>query len=350
MQWYLNLKSEMKKYKLFVRIYEETMNPIRREIGLLKKKCVKTRFSYGQSNPDKVFYIITSKATNCGLFSLVLVKVLPFLKVCEKKGYVPIVDFKNTVWHPMIQDEKDYGKENPWEYYFEQPVWEHSLDEVYRSARVEICNYHKHGFKAVDWNHMMPMPTKDLEYWGNIVDKYIRPTKLILKKIEAEKEKLFFKTEKIMGVSLRAGYRRQALLKQEIIKGHPKVAGCEYYINVIQKKMDEWGYDKFFLACDDREYTTKMTNYFGAKCLTMNRRRRHLFVNDVPVPDDNMQEMDKEYEGVTVREKTIEYVVEAYLLVACESLYSTINGSGEFAYIANGGKYKNFEVYDEGLY
>ena len=82
---------------------------------------------------------------------------------------------------------------------------------------------------------------------------------MIMDKIKAEKERLFL-GENIMGVSLRAGYRRHALLKQEIVKGHPKVADCEYYIKIIQQKMDEWGYDKFFLACDDREYTTKIFN------------------------------------------------------------------------------------------
>ncbi len=350
MQMCFYIKQKMKRNKFLVMVYEKAMGLVWRVTSFLKKKFVKTRFSYGQLNQDKVFYIITSNGVRCGLFSLVFTKVLPFLKISEKKGYLPIVDLKNTMYHPMIQDEKDYGKENPWEYYFEQPAWEYSLDEVYSSARVEICSYYKHGFRAIDWNYMMPMPAEDLVYWSKIVDKYIRPVKAISERIEDEKEKLFFKTEKIMGVSLRAGYRRQALLKQEFIKGHPKVADCEYYIDVIQKKLDEWGYDKFFLACDDREYTTKIISYFGTKCLTMNRRRRHLFMNDVPVPDDDMQEIDKEYDGVTVREKTIEYVVETYLLAACESLYSTINGSGEFAYIVNGGKYRNFEVYDEGLY
>lgn len=349
MQWYLNLKSKIKKYKLFVGIYEKIMGPIRRIIDLLKKKCVKTRFSYGRSNRDKVFYIITSEATDCGLFSLVLARVLPFLYVCEKKGYVPIVDFKNTRYHPMIQEKKDHGKENPWEYYFEQPGGQYPLEEVYRSAKVEICNPDKYGYKAVDWNHMMPMPMESLKYWSGITAKYIHPTKMIMDKIKAEKERLFL-GENIMGVSLRAGYRRHALLKQEIVKGHPKVADCEYYIKIIQQKMDEWGYDKFFLACDDREYTTKIFNCFGEKCLYTNRSRMHLFVNDIPVTDDNGKEMMKEYEGINVREMTVEYMIETYLLAACESLYSTINGSGEFAYIVNGGKYKHFEAYDEGLY
>lgn len=353
MQMYLNIKRKMKKYKFFMKAYEKIMGPIQqkiRKVSFLKKKFAKTRFSYGEFNRDKVFYIIKGEAKNCGLFSVIFSKVLPFLKISDKKGYLPVVDLKNTIYNPMIQDRENYGKENPWEYYFEQPGGEYSLDEVYGSAKVEICSYYKHGFKAVDWSHMMPMPAEDLEYWSKIVDKYIRPVKAILEKIEDEKEKLFFKTEKILGVSIRAGYRRHAFLKQEIVKGHPKVADCEYYIKVIQQKMDEWGYDKFFLACDDREYTTKIANYFGEKCLTMNRRRMHLFVNDVPVSDDNIQEMNKEYDGVTTREMTVEYVVETYLLVACESLYSTINGSGEFAYIANGGEYKHFEVYDEGLY
>lgn len=49
----------------------------------------------------------------------------------------------------------------------------------------------------------------------------------------------FPNNKKIMGVSIRAEYRRDALLKLDIIKGHPKVGSCEYYIDTIQKKMSD---------------------------------------------------------------------------------------------------------------
>lgn len=349
----LKIKSKLKKSKLIVQIYESVMNLMHKcllKVRLFKKKHVKTRFSYGKCNSDKVFHVIKSDAVGCGLFSLILVNVLPYLRISDKKGYVPIIDYKNTIPFPLIQDEENYGKDNPWEDYFEQPGGKYTLDEVYKSAKVEMCNPNKYGFEVVMWNSVMPMPAEELRYWSRIANKYIRPTKEIFDKIQEEKTRLFRQNEKVMGVSIRAEYRRDALLKLDIIKGHPKVESCEYYIEMIQKKMKEWRYNRFFLACDDREYVMKIENYFGEKCCHMDRRYRHWFINDIPVPGENIREIDKEYEGCTIREKTVEYIVETYLLASCDSLYSTIGGGAQFAYLVNGGKFKNLEFYDKGLY
>ena len=195
---------------------------------------------------------------------------------------------------------------------------------------------------------MMPMPPEKLIYWSQIANKYIRPIKEISEKIKKEKRKLFSDTEKIMGVSIRAGYRRAALLNQNIINDHPKVGSCEEFIEIIQMQMNEWGYESFFLACEDREYVTKIEKYFGEKCVHMDRKYLHMFHNDTPVAD--MDELFQEYEGISIKEKTIEYIIETYLLAECDSLYSTVNGGAEFAYIINGGKYINFRTYNEGLY
>lgn len=349
------LKEKFKENRLIVCIYEMIMNPIHRlELKFLKfvkkfpKKFAKTRFTYGKRNTDKVFYIIKCNASDCGLFSLILVNVLPFLKVSKEKKYIPIIDYKSTEYLQLIQDKQNYGKDNPWEYYFEQPGGNYFLSEVYESANVEMCNQNKHGFKEVHWNSMMPMPKKQLEYWSQIANEYIRPTKEVLQRIYDEKNKMFLSQRKIMGVSIRAGYRRAALLNLEIIKNHPKVNNCEYYIQKIEEKMKEWGYGMFFLACEDREYVTKMDNYFGDRCCHMDRRYRHMFINDIPVAD--IEELNREYEGSTIRETTIEYIIETYLLASCDSLYSTIGGGAQFAYIVNGGKYKNVEIYNEGMY
>ena len=347
------MKSKLKEIKLIVQMYELIMKPVHMCANKLKafnRRFAKTRFSYGQCNPDKVFHIIKSDAANCGIFSLIFTSVFPYLEISEKKKYIPIVDYKNTAFFPMIQDEEDYGKDNPWEYYFEQPGGLYTLDEVYRSAKVEIGSPDKYGFKLTDWNCMMPMPPEKLMYWNRIVSKYIRPTKELSERINDEKNKLSFGQVKIMGVSIRAGYRRLALLNVDIIKEHPQAETCEYYIEIIQKKMDEWGYNRFFLACDDREYVTKIDKYFGKGCCHMDRKYSHMFINDIPVPYDNIDEFRSEYKGCTTRERTIEYIAETYLLASCESLYSTINGGAEFAYIVNGGKYKNLEVYSEGFY
>ncbi len=72
--------------------------------------------------------------------------------------------------------------------------------------------------------------------------------------------------------------------------------------------MSEWGYGRFFLACDDREYVTKIDDFFGENCCHMDRRYRHWFINDIPVPEENVKERDREYEGCTIREMTIECI------------------------------------------
>lgn len=351
----LEMIAKLKEIRLLVCVYEMIMTPIHsftnRWKQLKKKirgKLTKTRFSYGSLNQDKVIYVITSDADQCGIFSLILINILPCLAVSEREGFVPIVDYKNTKYLSMIQDEEDYGKENPWEYYFEQPGEVDTLEETYSSAKVEKYNRYKCGFQTVQWNEKMPMPMDELKIWSRIANKYIRPSEEVLKRIDAEKERLFFANEKILGVSIRAGYRRSAILKYDIIKNHPKVATCEYYIETIQKKMKEWGYDKFFLACEDREYVTKIEKHFGNKCIHINRRYAHMFHDDVPIED--LEELLCEYEGVGTRERNIEYITETYLLSECDSLYSTINGGAQFAYIINGGKYKRLEIYNEGLY
>lgn len=350
----LNLKEKLKEIRLIVGAYEMFMTPIHSCINRLKKmkkmlngKITKTRYSYGNQNQDKVFYVITSNADKCGIFSLILVNVLPFLEVSDAKGFVPAVDYQSELYLPMIQDKEDYGKENPWEYYFEQPG-RYGLDEIYKSAKVEIGNCYKYGWHEFQWGNKMPISENELKYWNRIVNKYIRPTEEISKIIADEKKKLFWEKEKILGVAIRAGYRRSAMLKDDIIKNHPKVATCEFYIEMIQKKMEEWGYDKFFLACEDREYVTKIEKYFENKCIHMNRRYIHMFHNDVPV--DDMRELMCEYHGVGTRARNVEYIVETYLLAECDSLYCTINGGTQFAYIINGGKYNHLEIYNEGLY
>ena len=322
------MKSKLKEIKLIVQMYELIMKPVHMCANKLKafsRRFAKTRFSYGQCNPDKVFHIIKSDTTSCGIFSLIFTSVFPYLEISEKKKYIPIVDYKNTAFLPLIQDEKDYGKDNPWEYYFEQPGGAYSLDEVYQSAKVEMGSPDKYGFKVTDWNAMMPMPTDKLMYWSQIANKYIRPTKEIAERIRNEKNGLLLDNEKIMGVSIRAGYRWQALLGNDLIKGHPMVRTCDYYIEMIRKKMEEWNYGRFFLACDDREYVTKIDSYFGGKCCHMDRKYNHYFANDIPVPYDNRDEIVREYKGCTTREKTIEYIVETYLLASYDSLYTTVN-------------------------
>lgn len=63
-----------------------------------------------------------------------------------------------------------------------------------------------------------------------------------------------------------------------------------------------------------------------------------------------MQEGHLEYEGLSFREQTEEYIEGVYLLSKCDSLYGSVGGGIWFSYFLNGGKYEHVELYDEGNY
>ena len=61
------MKSKLKEIKLIVQMYELIMKPVHMCANKLKafnRRFVKTRFSYGQCNQDKIFHIIKSDAAN----------------------------------------------------------------------------------------------------------------------------------------------------------------------------------------------------------------------------------------------------------------------------------------------
>lgn len=348
-------KQNIKQNEAMVKLYEVMMGPIHHSVYRIKKKLKnlkkgmeKTRFSYGNANADKIFYLIKSDAEYCGIFSLIFTNVIPSLMITDKKKWIPIIDYQNTIYMPMLQDEGEYQRCNPWEYYFEQPGGHYSLEEIYSSAKVEVFNRYKNGMKSPNWNQCMPMEREDLNYFNFLITKYIKPTKEILAKIQNERECLFPQDMKVMGVAIRADYRRAALIGDPIIKGHPVIESCQYYISRIEELLNKWGYDRFFLSCDDREFVNEMEAYFGNKCCHLKRSYGHYFKNGSPVQD--IGELNEEWQDISVKQKNIEYIVEIYLLSMCESAYITIGGGAQFAYILNGGRYKNIEISFNGVY
>ena len=125
---------------------------------------------------------------------------------------------------------------------------------------------------------------------------------------------------------------------------------CDEVIAEIGRLMSEWGYEYFFFACDDREYSDRIADYYGKQCIRMNRKLYHFFENGEPIPFESLNIITVEFENYTMQQKTEDYIVETYLLSKCDSLY-TDGGSGlRYAYIVNGGMYKHFEMHETGLW
>lgn len=269
---------------------------------------------------------------------------LPFINYAIRKKYIPVIDLSKT-YLPLIQTED--RKENPWEYYYEQPVKQYTLEEVYQSRHVIIMADSVFKVKMPVWNKMFPTNESDLRHWNQIISSYVRLNSELERRVEAEQKKIFKKDNKILGVGIRAGLRAGSMRNESLYNNHPKRPSCEELMDIIEEKMQEWHCDCIFLSCDDREYLNKFIARFGDRACYIKRKLRHYFENDKPVPRDKLR---VEFAGTTDEERMKEYIVEVYLLAQCHCLYSCKGGGATFAYFLNGGKYEKIEVYDKGMY
>lgn len=333
------IKEFFKKSKFIVKICEVVVGTLKIK---LRRFTIKTRFSYGNKNKDKTFFVIPV-FPHCGLYSSILISLLP-VRYALRRGYRPVFDYKNTFNH-LVQDEDRKGLENAWEYYYEQPCGD-SLDEVYQSKKV--IKYHKwvHKTPLYNWHDMFPTSDEELQYWHKFIIENFRLQRSLQEQIEEDIERLFPKDGKVLGVGIRAEFKALELRKRSIVEGHPKVPTCEVMISIVEQKMKEWNCDYLFLSSDDREYREKFLKYFEGKCIAIERHLRHYFCDDMPI--EKTEDMFVEFEKSTVRQRQEEYVREMYLLSQCTSICSCNGGGAVFAYFLNGGKYEHVDVYNEG--
>lgn len=78
---------------------------------------------FGWKNRNKTFYVIRRRDAYCGIFSIYMT-TLARIDEALKNGFIPVVDMQNSF--NIYLNKKKIGKENAWEYYFEQPRGIHS--------------------------------------------------------------------------------------------------------------------------------------------------------------------------------------------------------------------------------
>lgn len=343
-------KERLKNSKWLVNAYETVMNPlhalryiVKRKMARLIESMKKSEIiSYGDKNADKTFVILTP-FSKCGIYSTILLN-LPYIECIRRKGYYPIMDFQNY-YNSMIQDEDKKGVENAWTYYYKQ-MDGFKIEEVYQSKNVILEWNRLKRVRIPNWNEKIPLSDREMKRWSKVLVDNLYLTDTIEQRVNNFKEKIF-QDRKVLGVGIRAGYRALMLRKHPVIEGHPQVPDCEEMIHIVENKMKEWNYHYIFVSCDDREYFDKFRAHFKDRCLFMERALLHYFDNDYA--NIEWKDIGKELNTVSIRMQQEQYVEEIHLLAQCDSLYCCKGGGYQFAYILNGGKYKYFEAYNEGL-
>lgn len=144
------------KYKVRYNIPEKVWNFFSSKIKALRfRHYLEKRKSFGNANPEVIFYVIRRRPPGWGYFSN-LFHVAQGLLYAEEKGYVPIVDMENYWMAELNTLKRINGTYNSWCYFFQQ-VSNYTLEEVYRSKNVILSN----GSTILGRDHWLTMRKND---------------------------------------------------------------------------------------------------------------------------------------------------------------------------------------------
>lgn len=202
--------------------------------------------SFGNLNPDKVFYVIWREKSHSGLFSNVF-HVLAHLQYAKDLGLTPVVDMKNfkTLYNEPVPVDREY---NSWEYYFEQPS-RHTLDEVYRSKRVIFCyGANNSAFGAY----------YDFARTKKLANQFLRIKENIRTKA------LDFAQRNFRGETLGVHVRGQEMKRAA---GHPVPPSIEQMLDRAEGLLRAYPIDGIFVVSEERSYVDAFTQRFGDKVI-----------------------------------------------------------------------------------
>ena len=217
-----------------------------------------------RGDPKKpTYYIIRRQSEGTGLFARYNM-FAGHIRYALSNGWLPVVDMQNYP-NPYLAPEK-LGKENSWEYYFEQPL-RIGLDEAYGGTNIILSN----------GNEVSPRPYEVMPFYENrndILTEWRMLVKLGLLKIKSERlkeiaavrQKLFAPNDRVLGVLLR-GTDYVAKRPQY----HPIPPPLEFAASTVVDKLQEWQCNKIFLATEDKSIVQSFKSVFGDFCTTFDR-------------------------------------------------------------------------------
>lgn len=273
--------------------------------------------SFGDKNPDKIFFVIYRTPYEAGFFSN-FAHVIGHLKLIENTNLIPVVDFKNfkTFYNT---NEPINGTENAWEYYFEQ-ISPYSLEEVYQSKNVLFCDG--------KYPHSVDFFGEDIP---DLYKKYFKLKPEILQEFKKyEKE---FEGNKVLGIHFRGK-------DINIFPGHSFGMTEKQVFKYTDEIIEKFGVNKIFVATDEKKYLDAIIAKYGDMVFYANNLRTEK-VNEFNI---NPRENHRYLLG-------LEVLTDAFLLSKCNGLlhgYSNVieaakflNENLEFSYWINNGRNVN---------
>ena len=303
----------------------------------LKKKSREFRHrerhcSYGEENPDKIFYVIGVPHTTGGLFAIVK-SVYCHICYALQKEYIPVVDMDN--FKNQLSGGTDGG--NTWEYYFKQPCG-YTLDDIKKSKNVILSASLPYP-KGVEIGFGTPINHELHSKNHTIYNKYIIPSNPVSTYIETKLKSVLPTSGKVLGVLCRG-----TDYTENKPTGHPIQPNKEQAINHVEKVMAERGYDFVFLATEDQAIYSTFSNHFGNRLLFSGQKlysgmMGKKYLSEIPVADHS-----EKWQNI------VDYYATIYILSKCDGIVAGLTCGSicaylmseryEYVYFWNLGKYK----------
>lgn len=221
--------------------------------------------SYGNENVDKKFYVIGYFEFTAGLFSLINA-VLKHIVYAKKFGYIPVVDFQN--FETQYHDSGTFGKDNMWEYFFEQPMG-YSLENISKSKNIILsAKTSNPRIRILDFDINLSDSQELKKYYNALFQIYIRPNKSTQDYLAADESKILIQNRKLLGVLCRGtDYTHKKPAGHEI-QPDPK--------DIIMKAKDviiKYRCTHIYLATEDQDVYDMFKKEFGNILLSNGQTR-----------------------------------------------------------------------------
>ena len=287
---------------------------------------------YGKENKDKTFYVIRRRDAYCGLFSL-YITTLARIDTALKKGFIPVVDMQNNF--NLYLDEKKIGKENSWEYFFEQHIGK-SLNDIKKSKNVIIGDGSvPEMFPYLDVDFLYGKKG-NIEYWKDLAKRYIRVNTGIQKYVDELYDKMFLRQDRVLGIRCRG-----TDYVNEKPKNHPRQPEITDILREAKRIIEEYKCTKIFLMTEDRSYYQACKNEFG-DMLTVYNDKFTTYASGSIGKAMYEQASSKYLMGM-------EYLIETLLLGKCNCLCAgCVSATVGVLLMAN--EYEYIYLFDLGIY
>lgn len=289
------------------------------------------KVSYGEENPDKTFFVIRRATCKVGLFSYVMTN-MGLVRYAAERGYIPVIDMQSN--QNTYLEEGQIGKENAWEFYFEQPCG-YGLSDIARSKNVILsCG-------LIDENSVFPGKETAWEEalckeWRSVFSRYF----IVKEEIQREAKALYrqmFGTEKTVGVLARG-----TDYVNNRPKNHPVQPDAAAMIRDVKAVLEKHGCSRVYLATEDEDIYRQFRTAFGDRLKVTDAKRcrdtRDANINDISYE----REQDKYLKGK-------EYLINIVLLSMCDCLIAgNVGGTLGALLMSDGFEYRH--VYNLGVY